>query len=232
MNYSVVILSRNLSNLGPCVAAVQENEPHLPAANIIVVDDDETGKIEHFCASNGLNRVAGTKPFIFARAANTGLTAAFSDSDQQAILLNDDALLRTRRGFSKMVQQTQIEGKYGLVASSCNNVGNENQHPRNGAVIRREPRMLCFVCVLIPRSTWVKAGALDERYSGYGLDDDDYSLRVRQAGMRLGVFDGCFVDHGSLTSTFRGPAGAGGDFSHNLELFRQKWGFDNHGRPA
>ena len=92
--------------------------------------------------------------------------------------------------------------------------------------------MVCFVCVYIPRSTIDSVGLLDERFVGYGLDDDDYSLRVRDAGLKIGIFDRCFVDHGSLTSSYRGPdnnRGKGGDYRPNMKLFIEKWGVDNRG---
>lgn len=95
--------------------------------------------------------------------------------------------------------------------------------------LRDEPRMVCFVCVLIPRRTIQAVGLLDPRFVGYGMDDDDYCLRVRNAGLKIGIFDGCYVDHGSLTSSFRGAAGAGGDFMPNMKLFIEKWGVDNRG---
>ena len=71
---------------------------------------------------------------------------------------------------------------------------------------------------------------LDERFVDYGMDDDDYSLRVRNAGLKIGIFDGCFVDHGSLKSSYRGGPAAGGDFRPNLRRFIEKWGVDNRGK--
>jgi hypothetical protein len=115
------------------------------------------------------------------------------------------------------------------VSPACNNVGNQNQWRQTGDRIRQESRQICFICVLIPRRTIDTVGMLDERFVGYGMDDDDYSLRVRKAGLKLGIYDGCFVDHSSLTSSFRGPAGAGGDFLPNMKLFIEKWGVDNRG---
>jgi hypothetical protein len=73
-------------------------------------------------------------------------------------------------------------------------------------------------------------GLLDERFVDYGMDDDDYCLRVRYHGLRLAIYDGCYCDHGSLTSSYRGGAEAGGDFMPNLKRFIAKWGTDNWGR--
>lgn len=48
--------------------------------------------------------------------------------------------------------------------------------------------------------------------------------------LKLGIHDGCFVDHKSLKSSFRDDPKASGDFKPNLRLFIQKWGVDNWGK--
>lgn len=219
---SIVILSKTVENLVPCVRAIREMEAG-NGPRIIVVDD---GVAKTDLGLPGVHWVPGTKPFIFARNANLGIRAA---AGGDVILLNDDALLKTWRGFTAMADFASAHPEYGVVAATSNSVGNPAQQPHNIG-LRDEPRMVCFVCVFLPRRTIDQVGLLDERFVGYGMDDDDYCLRVRQAGLKLGIWDGCFVDHLSLKSSYRGLAGAGGDFSGNLALFRQKWGHDNWGR--
>ena len=205
---TVVILSKTPANLFPCVAAVREHEPGMK----IVVVDDGLGEIPH-----GVRVIGGPKPFIFARNANYGICAA----DDDVILLNDDALLRTPRGFTVMLDELRARPEYGLCGATCNNVGNTNQWPQ-GKGFRFEPRMVCFVCVAIPKTTQEKVGLLDERFVYYGFDDDDYCLRVRTAGLKIGITDNCFVDHSHLTSTFRGHGHC--DMTKNRDIFNEKWG--------
>lgn len=226
MAFSIIIPSKTASNLVPCIRAIREAGE---TARIIVVDDglpsdtfagEDTGLIEI---------VSGENPFVFARNVNIGIRAA---GDDDVILLNDDALLKTPGGFTALTGVTLAADRCGLAAAACDTVGNLNQFRRAGTVgMREEPRMVCFVCVYIPRSTIKTVGLLDERFVGYGLDDDDYCLRVRNAGLKIGIFDGCYVDHGSLRSSFRGPAGAGGDFTGNMRRFIEKWGTDNWNNP-
>lgn len=216
----VVIPSRNIDNLLPCLEAIRHHEP---TVQIVVVDDGLESQPSGFA----VEYVQGVKPFVFARNVNAGIRWA---SDADICICNDDALLRTPGGFTAMQARA---GEYGIVGAATNNVGNVNQMQssrRGDFGPRDEPRMLCFVCVFIPRSTIDAVGLLDERYVGYGMDDDDYSLQVRRAGLKLGVFDGCFVDHTSLRSSYRGPAGAGGNFHPNMKLFIEKWNVDNWGR--
>ena len=237
MNFSIIIPSRSASNLVPCIRAIREAGE---TARIIVVDDTDgpallidmlnaagQQRLPQFC---DYRVVKGVKPFCFARNINIGIRAGGEDD---VILLNDDALLKTPHGFTLLAECTTNTG-YGIVAAACDTVGNPNQFHKPkfaGEQPRDEPRMVCFVCVYIPRSTIHTVGLLDERFTGYGMDDDDYCLRVRNAGLKLGIFDGCYVDHSSLKSSFRGEAGAGGDFTGNMKLFIEKWGFDNREQP-
>lgn len=221
-NLYAIIPSRTTSNLRACIAAVQTHDPRV---RVIVVDDG----IDWSQVDAQIYRpVTGIKPFIFSRNVNRGILAAEHNAD--VLVLNDDALLTSAGGFTLLQQTAEENPQYGLVAAACTNVGNVNQNPKNTGRLRDEPRMVCFTSVLIPARTIDKVGLLDERFIHYGMDDDDYCLRVRNAGLKIGIHDGCVVDHGSLTSTYRGQGG--GDFRANLEIFKQKWGMDNFGKPC
>lgn len=229
--YSIVILSRNPVNCSGCVTALYRHEPYLQRGRIIVVDDGAKEQAENNCQN--ITWLQGEKPFIYARNANIGLRYAFNEQQADSVvLLNDDALLETRGGFTQLHERLLKDSSLGILSAVTNSVGNLNQTKHAGYAdkVRREPRMLCFVAVCIKRALWEAIGDLDERYVGYGMDDDDYSLRARQAGFKLGVWDGCYVNHTTLKSTFRGEGH--GDYRPNLELFKHKWGFDNHGRPV
>jgi len=233
MSFAVVCPTRTLANIGPCVAAIQANEPNLPLASIVVVDDDETGRVQRFCESHGVTRILGAKPFIFSRAINSGVKAAIAlDPEVEGVVLtNDDALLQTPGGYSVLAKAAADYPEMGIVASTCNNVGNRAQFPR-GIGLRTDDRMVCFVTVFIPRSTFEKVGMLDEEFVGYGFEDDSYCLRIRRAGLKIGIHDGCYADHGSLTSTFRGDPKTPASLEQNAAIYKQKWGEDNFGRKA
>jgi GT2 family glycosyltransferase len=188
--------------------------------------------------------IRGKKPFVFACNVNAGIrhalreTEAHPNADPRCVgvpdglvLLNDDALLETPGGFSVMAQACREHPEYGLIGATTKIVGNPNQFPK-GIGLRDENRMVCFFCVYIPRTTIDRVGLLDPRFVDYGMDDDDYSFEVRKAGLKIGVHDGCYVDHGSLKSSFRGDPKTPADFRPNLKRFIEKWGHDNWGRPV
>jgi GT2 family glycosyltransferase len=174
-----------------------------------------------------LRIIDGVKPFCFSRNCNLGIKAC----DTDVILLNDDALLETPFGFQQLSECSKAHPDFGVISAVTNVAGNLAQNPRNVG-LREEARTLAFICVYIPRKTIELVGLMDERFGGldahgqpiYGYCDNDYCRRVRNAGLKLGIFDDCFVDHASLKSTFRGDAKACGDTSAGRELYRQKWG--------
>ena len=198
--------------------------PMQDSFGIVILSDTPSNELACTSRLNGAPRyVVSTKygkapaPFVFARNANIGLRACFDDHPY-AILLNDDALLETPNGFRQLVDDSQ---GYGLISAAIRGgVGNVNQLTRsNGPRIRIEPRHLCFIAVCIPRSTWNVVGELDERFVDYGYEDNDYSLRVRQAGMTLAVSENCVVEHGlTLPHTFKR------DIQPNYQRFMDKWG--------
>lgn len=236
---SVIIPSKNAFNLSACIKGIcgewERKRPGAlvdgrveiiripPAPEVIVVDDDPSGVVKKVAEYYEARRVEGVKPFVYARNCNIGIRAAGEDD---VILLNDDALLQTPGGFTAMQEAARDNPQFGLIGAVTNIVGNTNQMPQ-GIGLREEPRMVCFVCVFIPRGTIERVGLLDEEFIGYGFDDDSYCLRVRRAGLKIGIYDGCFVDHGSLKSTFRGNPHAPADLRQNQAIFKQKYGADH-----
>lgn len=215
MSVAVVIPTKNDSNLAACLAAVRQHEP---AALIVVVDD---GLKERPKAAVIL---PGVKPFIYARNCNIGIQAALKDATcAGVVLLNDDALLESPGGFTLLAQNCASDSSIGMIGCTTNVTGQRLQW-RQSVGLRDVPE-IAFVGVYIPRRTLETVGLLDERYClDYGCEDKDYCMAVRKAGLRVCVHDGCFLDHGSLVSSFRGDPRAPKSFSQNLELFRQKWG--------
>lgn len=211
---TVIIPSRSDEKIVQCVGAIREHDPYLD----IVVVDDGLSKATH--ATLDARIVPGVKPFCFSRNVNIGIRVAGTDD---VFVLNDDALLKTRMGVTAL---TSAANGWGIVAASCNNVGNRNQMPQSIPGVRPEPRMVCFVGVCIPRYTIDLIGFLDEDYVGYGFDDDDYCIRARGAGFRIGIYDGCYLEHGQLKSSYR-TADQKEHMQrlvHNLRVYEGKWG--------
>ena len=116
---SIIIPSKNASNLSACVAAIWRNEPARRGFRIIVIDDS----LDLLCDFHpgdqagghprSISSYIGVKPFIFARNINQGIRIA---DRNDVILLNDDALLETPGGFSRLQSIALLNRQYGVVA--------------------------------------------------------------------------------------------------------------------
>jgi GT2 family glycosyltransferase len=79
----------------------------------------------------------------------------------------------------------------------------------------------------MPWYTYATLGPLDERFVGYGFEDNDYCARVFEAGLKIGIWDGCVVDHAHRPSVFRTRPNFSVLFEQNRQLYRSKWGRDS-----
>lgn len=241
MGLTVIILSKKDSNLEVCLGAVHALEPGI---RTIVVDDG--------LSMAWGETILGDKPFVFARNANLGIKQAWPDD---VILLNDDAILQRNerwpiaRGHGPFIgMQCAAQGhpEFGVVSAAVQGPSNSREHQPHAyphmkelfpeadlETIRQcQKNDVPFVCVLIPRRTIDRVGLLDERFYGeidgemvYGGEDTDYCYRVRWAGLKLGIFDGCVVDHSKLPSTFR-PDGRGLPINATRKRFKEIHGID------
>lgn len=227
--YNVIILTRNNYNLEKCVESIDRYNPGY-CGRVIAVDDDETGSVKDACIAREIARIQGTKPFCYSRNVNL----AIQETTLDCLILNDDALLENENGFDLLAKAANREKEYGVVSPAIRGVvGCHEQRYAgemwNGRIRAVRHHTLTFVCVYIRRDVIDRVGMLDERFTCYSHQDDDYCQRVRDAGFKLGTFDGCFVEHGiTLKSTFRHHAD-GSPKHQELEIgariFKEKHGF-------
>ncbi len=215
--FHVVILSNSSENLRACLRGIFRNEPDLVGRVIIVDDGCKKDGLEEL---PGITWVNGAKPFVFARNANLGIKRALND----VVLLNDDAVLQTPKGLSILAQAVHERPKLGICSAGITgHVGNVNQYCQESKGVRAEAQKLAFMCVYISRRVIRAIGPLDERFVGYGYEDDDYCLRAQNAGFQMGTFDTCVVNHGDVPSTFRAMKDYDQLITANRVRYEEKW---------
>lgn len=164
------------------------------------------------------------KPFNFAACLNDA--AAHLPKTEDLIFLNDDTRLLTPNGFDLLREAAYAHSECGLMFPSVTGcTGNKEQITQPGGGVRYAKRhVVPFIGVYIRRAVWDEIGPMDERYClDYGVEDNDYCYRVTQAGYKLGIFDGCVLEHGVLPSSYRDGDGPK-SFMQNAALFQQKHG--------
>ncbi len=127
-------------------------------------------------------------------------------------------------GFS-LLEAAAKDESFGCIGAVTNLTGQPLQQPHGVGL--RSVGHIAFICVYIPRRIVGRLGMLDERYClDYGCEDRDYCESITRAGLKVGVLDWCFVDHASLTSSYRGEPHAGRSFARNYALYKEKWGIE------
>ena len=87
--------------------------------------------------------------------------------------------------------------------------------------------MLTMFCLAMRRGAWEAIGPLDESFGVGTLEDDDYSMRARRAGLRLLCAEDVLVHHfgeGSFGKLFEGGRAQPTCSARNRRRFEEKWG--------
>lgn len=214
-----------------------------PSWEVIVVDNGSTDGTTDY-----LLRLARREPRIrlqlngrnlgFAAATNVGLSMA---AGEVLVLLNNDTIVPP--GWLSALCRHLERGRVGAVGPVTNRIGNEAQveapyrtyggflefaaaRARRRAGEAFDIPALTMFCFAMRRDVYARIGALDEGFGIGTLEDDDYSLRLTEAGYALVCADDVFVHHFGQASF--GDLVAEGTYDRVLResrrRFEEKWG--------
>jgi GT2 family glycosyltransferase len=240
---SVVVVTRdNLPFLRICVESVLAHSADSPYELIVVDNGSSDGSgdyLERLAAVHRHVAVVGARENLgFARGCNRGIERARGDA---LVLLNDDAAVAPG-WLSRLLAHLDRPG-VGLVGPSTNRIGNEAEtetaYTTWGGFLDEaaqrasehdgqafEIPTLAMFCLALRREVCEKVGPLDERFEIGLLEDDDYALRVRNAGMCSLCADDVLVHHFGETSF--GKLVSSGErariLAANRRRFEEKWG--------
>jgi GT2 family glycosyltransferase len=239
---SILVVSHNSAEfLQCCLDSILANTLH-PCFEIIAVDnassDDSPDILRRYADCD--NRV-----HAICLSENTGFAAANNLAADQAtgtvlVFLNADTMV-TPGWLHRLLFHLREDSTIGLVLPVTNWAGNEakitvtykdkaSMHAfartlaEEKAGTRSEIQTGPLFCAAIPVSAWKKVGPLDESFKVGMFEDDDYSLRVWNAGYRVVTAEDCFVHHfGQGSFNQLAPETYRQVFEQNRRRFEDKW---------
>ena len=237
----VVVTSEGLVFTRLCLESLLTVQTSI-AFEVVVVDNASTDGTPRYL--RGLERLDRRVRIIlsptnagFAEATNLG--AACSRGDV-IVFLNNDTIPVTG-WLDRLVAHLQ-DDRIGLIGATTNRAGNEaeisvpyrtygelEQFAREHATRREREafdiRTVTMFCAALRRTVWDTTGPLDTRFEVGLFEDDDLSIRVKAAGLRVACAEDVFVHHFGQASIGRLAAtGEYGDLFHaNRRRWEEKW---------
>ncbi len=226
-----------------CLQALLAQQPTAPA-EILVVDNGSTDATAELGAMHPSIRVVRLPQNLgFAGGVNAGIR---SSRCPHVLVLNNDTQADSHL-LHELQSQLLANAGLGAVAPVSNHVKGQARidvgdlgstaagRAAITAELRRGPPLqdvdtLAGLCLLVPRALFDEVGLFDERFGHGNFEDDDFSLRLRLHGYRLGIARHAFLHHEGH-ATFRA---LGLDLRQELERrrlqFVAKWQHDPAGR--
>lgn len=239
---SIIVLSyNNPEYLRLCLESIWAKTEY-PNYEVIVVDNGSSSEVIDYLQAiearePRLRVIYNGRNLGFARGNNIGIRAA--RGWEYLVLLNDDTVV-TGGWLSRLVRHLD-DPAVGLLGPVTNGIGNEAQIEVDyqdlsgldrfaaGWTFAHENRgfkipMLAMYCVALRRHVFERVGLLDERYDIGMFEDDDYSLRIRQAGYEVVCAEDVFINHWNGTSFRRlKTRDYMRIFEENRRKYEEKW---------
>ena len=206
---SIIILSCNtLELLQLCIASIYEYT-EAGTYEIIVVDNaSEDGSAEWLREQKDLRCIYNEENLGFPKGCNQGLEIA---TGTELLLLNSDTVVTKDwlKNLRRALCSSSKVGAVGCVTNYCSNnqrieasyknieemLAFAADYNKSDSVLWEKRTKLVGFCYLFKREVLEKIGFLDERFSPGNYEDDDFSLRILQAGYDLLLCRDTFIHH-------------------------------------
>ena len=244
LNYNLALYTRNL------IESIRRNTK-TGSYEIIVVDNGSTDdSVPYLRQQKDVRLIVNAENMGFPKGCNQGMEAARGD---EILLLNNDTLVTYNwlSNLRKALYSDTAIGAVGPVTNSCSNRQQIDVPYENKLTEQSMADMYAFArdynhsnpgkwykwmslvgyCLLLKQEVYQKIGNLDERYFPGNFEDDDYCLRIRQAGYELLLCEDTFVHHFGSVSFLKGSREKQKKYNmlngEKRQMFLAKWHLDD-----
>ncbi len=237
---SIIILSYNTIDYTKlCIGSIR-NSCMPECYEIVVVDNASTdGSAEWLEEQDDVILIRNTENTGFPAGCNQGIRRANSEND--IFLLNSDTLLLSNSLYMLRMglYEDSLVGAVGAVTNYAANrqitycsgkeisdyleYGLTNNIPRENSYELKS--MLVMFAMLIKRNVYDEIGELDERFSPGNYEDNDYGMRIMQAGYCNILCHNSYIYHYGSKSFEKDPSKYRNLIYDNQKKFIQKWSF-------
>lgn len=213
MNYrktSIIILTyNNLMYTKKCITSVRKHTAKGEYEIIVVDNNSADGTVEYLKKQSDLKLVLNKENLGFPKGCNQGIKQAEPEND--ILLLNNDVIVTSNWLLNLKIALYSNEkiGAVGPVSNSC------AYYQSIPVDYKNEDEMLKFAmkfnisdknkwefrlkligfCMLIKREIVNQIGYLDDMFTPGNYEDDDYSMRILEAGYELVLCRDTFIHH-------------------------------------
>ncbi|MDO7906573.1 glycosyltransferase [Paenibacillus sp. JX-17] len=242
MKTSMVVLTYNqLEYTKLCIDSIRTyTSPE--TYEIIIVDNLSTdGTREWLKEQPDLKLILNDENLGFPKGCNQGIEAA---TGELILLLNNDTVV-TSHWLDNMItclNSSPDIGAVGCVTNNCS-YGQQISVPYDNSELEamqafaadfnqsnqelwEERLKLVGFCYLFRAEIAKQIGLLDEIFTPGNYEDDDYSIRIREAGYRLMLCRDTFIHHFGSVSFKQKAVRLKQLLAKNRQKFMDKWGFD------
>ena len=254
---SIIILSYNTyAYTKLCIESIRAYTTK-GSYEIIVIDNGSTDESENWLkCQKDIHCIFNRENKGFPKGCNQGMEIALGT---EIMLLNSDTIVTPRwlENMKYALYSNPTIGAVSCVTNSCSNMQQievtyndieglkDFAEKYNHTDMRKWERRLKLVgfCFLLKREVYEKIGGLDEIFTPGNYEDDDYSLRIWEAGYTLLLCKDTYIHHfGSIS--FLGSISFKENFGDadveekkekynrclagNFALFKKKWNVTDH----
>lgn len=236
---SIIVVSFDaLASTRECIEALRRHAESEHPHEIVVVDNgSRDGSREWLAAQDDLVLIANTENVGAPRARNQALARA---RGELVVFLDNDVVV-TPHWLARLLFHADVDPRAACIGPVCDRAAHGQQieygvadlqldffadrRAREHARQFRLGSLLSSFCLLVRRELLTEAdgiGGFDERFSPWGFEDDDFTLRAALLGGHNRVALDVFVRHKAYGSA-RKSAAHTQLLTRNWQRFAQKW---------